>query len=97
VEDDEMSPDEGADVLTCRELIDFLRAYLDDELPSALRQRFEEHLACCPPCLDYLDSYRETVALAAEAFEAGGPDEPVPEEVPEELVRAILAARPLRR
>lgn len=83
------SPD-GADALTCRDLIDFLRAYLDDELPPALRRRFEDHLDACPPCLHYLDSYRETVSLAGRAWDEDGP---VPEEVPEELVRAVLAAR----
>lgn len=86
----------GADPLTCRDLIDFLRAYLDGELPPALRRRFEEHVDACPPCLHYLDSYRETVSLAAEAFAPCGPDDAVPEEVPEELVRAVLAARAQR-
>lgn len=85
-----MSPDAGADALTCRDVIEFLRAYLDGELPPALCQRFEDHLDACPPCLQYLDSYRETVALTADAFT---PDDPVPDDVPEELVRAILAAR----
>ena len=88
-----MTTPEGVDALTCRDLIDFLRAYLDDELPPALRRRFEDHLDACPPCLLYLDSYRETVSLAAQA---GDEDDPLPEEVPEELVRAVLAARGAR-
>jgi len=87
-----MSPDPGADALTCRDVIEFLRAYLDGELPSELRRRFEDHVDACPPCLHYLDSYRQTVLLAAEAFEAE-PDEAAPEEIPEELVRAVLALR----
>jgi anti-sigma factor (TIGR02949 family) len=89
-----MSPDPGVDALTCRDLIEFLRAYLDGELPSELRRRFEDHLDACPPCLHYLDSYRETVSLAGEASGACGAGEALPEDVPEELVRAILAARP---
>ena len=88
-----MSSEQGADLLTCRDLIEFLRAYLDGELPAAMRQRFEDHVDACPPCLHYLDSYRETIALTAQAFADGGPDDAVPDEVPEELVRAILAAR----
>jgi anti-sigma factor RsiW len=82
----------GAEHLTCRELIDFLQAYLDGELPPPARREFDEHLDACPPCRDYLHSYRDTVALTADAF--CGPDDGVPEEVPEELVRAVLAARP---
>jgi anti-sigma factor RsiW len=78
--------------LTCRELIEFLKAYLDGELPAPERRTFDAHLDACPPCRDYLHSYRETVTLTADAF--CGPDEGVPDEVPEELVRAVLAARP---
>ena len=77
-------------LLTCRELIDFIGAYLDDELSEAERERFEDHLAVCPSCVDYLASYRETVRLEAAAL--GRDDEP-PVDVPEELVRAILGAR----
>lgn len=87
-----MSASDGAEP-TCRELIEFLHAYLDGELEPGRRRLFEEHLAACPPCRDYLDSYRATVALAGVAFEGCAPDDPPPGEVPEELVRAVLAAR----
>ena len=78
--------------MTCRELIEFLMAYLDDELPPASRRVFDAHLAACPPCQRYLASYREAVALGRTAF-GPDPDEPVGDDVPEDLVRAILAAR----
>ena len=77
--------------MTCRELVDFLMAYLDDELPEAQRAEFREHLGACPPCVTYLDTYRETVRLGREVCAA--PDGPVPEDVPEQLVAAILRAR----
>ncbi len=76
--------------MTCRELIDFLAAYLDGELAPAERSAFEAHLAVCPHCVDYLASYRTTILLEKQAF--GGEAE-VPEEVPPELVSAILDAR----
>jgi anti-sigma factor RsiW len=66
--------------------------YLSGGLSAHERTVFEEHLAECPDCVNYLDTYRETVHLGKAA--CGPPDEPVPEEVPEELVQAILAARP---
>lgn len=81
------------DALSCREFMDVLLAYLDDELGARERRLFEEHIDACPPCLDYLDSYRRTVALSGEAWTGCDADEGVPEEVPEELVRAVLAAR----
>lgn len=77
-------------MITCRELIDFLMAYCDGELPADQRAIFEEHLACCPPCVAYLKTYQQAVCLgkAACAEEDRGA-----KEVPEELVKAILAAR----
>jgi len=77
--------------VTCRELIDFLGEYLDGELPRDVRLRFDEHLAACPECSAYLETYRRTVKLAKDAFR--DPDDPVPEDVPEDLVKAILSAR----
>jgi len=84
----------SGETLTCRELVDFVLAYLEGDLEPAVHSAFEAHLGACPECIDYLDSYRSTVALAAEAWEdACAPDGSVSEEVPEGLVRAILAAR----
>jgi anti-sigma factor RsiW len=75
--------------ITCRQLIDFISAYLDRELPDDERAEFERHLAVCPSCVAYLSTYRKTITLAQLA----GADL-VPSEVPESLVKAILAARP---
>ena len=77
--------------MTCRELVEFLSAYLAGELAAGEQARFDGHLAECPDCVRYLRSYEETMALAKGAF--AHPDDPVPADVPEELVRAILAAR----
>ncbi len=76
--------------LKCRELIDFIAAYLDAELPPEQREAFEHHLSLCPDCVHYLESYRETQRLGKQAYAA---DDGIPEGVPEELVAAILAAR----
>jgi anti-sigma factor RsiW len=77
--------------MTCREFIEFLLEYLSGELPQNERAKFEEHLTLCPHCVVYLRSYEETVRLGKAVFT--DPDEPVPAEVPEELVQAILASR----
>jgi anti-sigma factor RsiW len=76
--------------LTCRELIEFLGDYVEGELAPQQRAVFDAHLAICPDCVSYLDGYRESRRLGREAFEA---DAEVPEEIPAELVDAILAAR----
>lgn len=78
--------------MTCREFADFMMDYLSDELSTESRAVFEHHLGLCINCRRYLASYRETVKLGKRAFEDA--DAAVPSQVPEELVRAILAARP---
>lgn len=76
--------------LNCRQLIEFLAAYLDDELPAEERTAFDTHLSVCPYCRDYLATYRETIHLGRRAL-AG--ESAILEAVPGELVDAILAAR----
>ena len=75
--------------LTCREMANFLADYLDGSLALAERHVFDKHLADCPECAAYLRSYTETIRLARQTRE----DDALPAAVPDELVRAILAAR----
>jgi len=78
--------------MTCRDFIEFLMDYLSGELSADERAIFDAHLAECPWCVAYLKTYRETVALGKAAL--AEPEKGVPADVPEDLVRAILAARP---
>jgi anti-sigma factor RsiW len=77
--------------MTCREFVDFLLEYLCGELSARERAEFQRHLAECPDCSTYLRSYQETVKLGKAVF--ADPEAPVPPDVPEELVQAILASR----
>lgn len=77
--------------MNCREVVEFLMEYLSGELEADQRLAFEEHLEACPECVTYLQSYKEAVKLGKAVFKE--PDEHAPDEVPEELVQAILAAR----
>ena len=78
--------------MTCRDFIEFLWRYLSDELAPEERFEFDAHLAVCPECVSYLTSYQTTIELGKEAL-ADPPNGPAPEDAPEELVQAILAAR----
>ena len=80
--------------LTCREVVDFLADYLEGTLSTVERAAFDTHVHECPECEAYLHGYRDTVRLAREV--ARDPEAPVPSDVPEDLVRAIVAARPRR-
>jgi anti-sigma factor RsiW len=77
-------------MLTCREFVEFLMAYLSGELPAEQRAVFEEHLRDCRCCTTYLRTYEQTVDIEKIAC---GCCDPPPADVPEDLIRAILAAR----
>ena len=75
--------------VTCREMLTFLAEYLSGVLPPARREAFDEHLARCPECVAYLNNYQAIIGLAKRSAE------PVPDEVPQDLVTALLAVRAL--
>ena len=77
--------------MTCREFADFMMDYLSNELPAESRAQFEYHLSLCGNCRKYLRSYEETVKLGKRAFD--DEDSALPPDVPDDLVKAILAAR----
>lgn len=80
--------------MTCRQLTDFIIDYRSGTLSPDVRAEFDAHLAECSDCATYLKSYGETIRLARGAY--GQPDDPIPADVPERLVHAILAARSKR-
>ena len=77
--------------MTCQQLIDFIGRYHETDLSLDERDEFEEHLAACPSCAAYLKTYEQTILLTKASA-----DEPVPRDVPESLVKAILAAQAKR-
>jgi anti-sigma factor RsiW len=74
----------------CRECDEFLGDYVAGELAPEVLATFEEHLARCRNCRVYLDQYRATIKAgktACDAYREGL-------RMPEELIQAILAAKP---
>ena len=78
--------------MTCKEFFDFIGDYLEGELPLAERSRFQVHLDACTSCVNYLDGYRTTIELGKEAVDCD-PGEAPPDDVPPDLIEAILKAR----
>ena len=77
--------------MTCQRTIDeFLLKYFEGELSSDERILFESHLAICPPCEHYVQTYRQTVQLGKAVMASR--EEPLSANVPEEVVEAIVAA-----
>lgn len=53
-------------MLRCRDIGDLLHDYLEGGLEPALRRQLETHLADCPGCLAFLNTYRRTVSVARD-------------------------------
>ena len=76
--------------MNCQECADFLMDYLEGMLPTQQAAAFEEHLRLCPPCIDYIESYKHCIELGKSCMEC---KEEMGGAVPEHLINAILAAR----
>ncbi len=46
------------DFFTCRKCVDLLIDYLEGAMDPATQRLLEDHLSACPPCLNFLSTYR---------------------------------------
>lgn len=77
--------------MTCREFADFIMDYLTGDLSENIAASFDRHLSVCANCRTYLAQYRATVEAGKTAF--ADEDALLPDDVPEELIQAILTSR----
>jgi anti-sigma factor RsiW len=75
--------------LSCRDVVEFLDGYLSGELPSEMRERFLAHLALCRACRNYMETYQATIRAVRHLHDCAD----AAADVPDELVRVILASR----
>ena len=79
-------------MIDCEEFETFIIDYLDGTLPKRKRIIFNLHLKLCRECREYLRAYENTVSLTKAQT-----DIPFSEmgmgDVPEDLIKAVLAAR----
>lgn len=76
--------------ISCREAEEFIDRYLDGELSAIQNLKFRLHIALCVECQEYLRAYKTSRSLAKSSMERdAGETGPMPDD----LVRAILAAR----
>ena len=77
--------------MTCEVFEGFIDDYLDGALSSRQRFIFETHMKLCRECRDYLKEYASSIYPAKQhKAETSGIEM---ENVPSELIDAILAAR----
>lgn len=73
--------------MNCREISQFLMEYVGETLERDVHDNFESHLGACPNCHTFLVQYRDTILAGQLACKDDDCSE-----VPEDLVRAVLAA-----
>ena len=76
--------------MKCKELADFLLDYVSGDLPDESRTHFEFHLSKCRNCHEYLIEYQMTIKAGKIASDEMSDEMRA---IPEELVKAVLAAR----
>ncbi len=76
-------------MLTCKEFDEFMIDYLEGGLPVWQKFMCWLHVKICRECAYFVQQYRRVIALGQRAFDS--PDDPVPDSVPEELIKAALA------
>lgn len=77
-------------MISCNEFEEFIVAYLDGELSRKKVFLFELHLKVCRECRDYLRAYKSSMNLTKSAL---AKQQAELEDVPADLVTAVLAAR----
>jgi len=79
-------------MISCEVFETFVLDYLEGELPAAKRRVFERHLKLCRECRDYLTAYQASLDLAKLGMKEAEKRVDL-SDVPEDLVKAVLAAR----
>ena len=60
---------------SCKTVVDLLQALLDGELEAAEEKDIREHLEGCPPCIEFLNTYRKTSDLCRRVLQREMPEE----------------------
>lgn len=70
-------------MICCKECIDLLCDYFDGTLDSGMAASLEDHFKDCPPCVAFLETYRQTSNLCRKTLTAVEIPEPVKEKLRE--------------
>ena len=70
--------------MSCRDVIEFLTDYVAGAVSEQERAVFESHLAKCPPCVAYLETYQITIKITRQL-----PPEPMPPQLVERLRKVL--------
>jgi len=62
-------------MLKCRDVGQLLYEYVEQRLEPPISQQLEQHLADCPGCLAFINTYKQTIQLSHELKDADIPAE----------------------
>ena len=79
--------------LNCREFVEIVTDYIEDDLPRAARADFDHHLDVCVGCTNYLDQMRATIALSRTAVVRGTDGDALTQSAREALFDAFRRSR----
>lgn len=78
-------------MLTCEQITEVITDFLEGRLGLADRMRFQLHVGMCRHCRAYLRQMRATIATVGAL-----PDDPMPADVRDEMLRRFRAWKPDR-
>ena len=70
----------------CSHTKKLLFEFVEGELTPETHHKLEKHIGTCPPCLDYVNSYRRTIVMT---HHHGLPEDPMPPALKEKLCEFI--------
>jgi hypothetical protein len=79
-------------LLTCKQFLTELNAFLDEETDALLRMQLEKHINECPNCWVVVDTCKKTMKV----FKGMEP-QPIPREVEGRLMEALRRKMEARR
>ncbi len=74
--------------LTCREILERLSEYIDEDLDPGICDEIEKHMDGCSPCIAFLNTLKKTVRL----YNTAGKEVTIPEGVREDLHTFLKSA-----
>jgi len=75
----------------CKEIFALLSDYLNLDLPPDACRMIDSHLAGCPPCIEFVESLRKTIALC-HGYRPGELPGPIAGEARQKLLEAYRTA-----
>ena len=79
-------------MLRCRDVGQLLYEYVEERLEPSVGQQLEQHLADCPGCLAFINTYRQTIRLSKDLR-----CEDIPPELQQKLRGFLKTTLTLRR